>query len=142
MSNRTPRELETRQNAGRRWTPPSLLPDPNKEADYAFRWIRTSYLNQPDERNLSSKRTQGWEAVRLEDHPELQTYGKDSGNVEIGGLMLHKMPKEFVDQRNAYYDKFTRDQTAAVDATLMKENDPRMPLFSERKSTTSRGTRG
>jgi hypothetical protein len=56
--------------------------------------------------------------------------------------MLHKMPKEFVDQRNAYYDKFTRDQTASVDSTLMKENDPRMPLFSERKSTTSRGTRG
>jgi len=142
MSNRIPRELETRQNNVRRWTPPSLLPDPNAEDDYAFRWIRTAYMNQPDERNISSKRTQGWEAVKLEDHPELQTYGKDAGNVEIGGLMLHKMPKEFVAQRNAYYDKFTQDQTAAVDATLMRENDPRMPLFSERKSTTSRGTRG
>ena len=53
MSDRTPRELETRQNTVRKWAPPSLLPDPNKEADYAFRWIRTSYMNQPDERNLS-----------------------------------------------------------------------------------------
>ena len=80
MSDRTAGELETRQNTVRKWAPPSLLPDPNKEADYAFRWIRTSYMNQPDERNLSSKRTQGWEAIRLEDHPELQTYGKNGGS--------------------------------------------------------------
>jgi hypothetical protein len=79
----------------------------------------------------------GWKITR-----SFRLTEKNSGNVEIGGLMLHKMPKEFVDQRNAYYDKFTRDQTASVDSTLMKENDPRMPLFSERKSTTSRGTRG
>jgi hypothetical protein len=142
MSNRTPRELETRQNSGKRWTPPSLLPTPIDDPDHKYRWVRTSFMNQPDDRNLSSKRTQGWEAVRLEDHPELQTYGKNSGNVEIGGLMLHKTPNELVDQRNAYYKKFTADQAAAVDATLMKENDPRMPMFSERKSTTSRGTRG
>lgn len=142
MSNRTPRELETRQNSPRRWSPPSLLPDPTKEEDWAYRWVRTSFLNQADDRNLSSKRTQGWEAVRLEDHPELQTYGKNSGNVEIGGLMLHKTPREFVDQRNAYYRKMTDDQAAAVDSNLMRENDPRMPMFSERKSTTSRGTRG
>lgn len=139
MSNRTPRELETRQNTVKRWTPPSLLPDPYKETDYAYRWIRTSTLGQPDERNVSSKRTQGWEPIKLEDHPELQTYGKLVGNVEIGGLMLCKAPQEMVDQRNAYYDKMTHDQAAAVDATLMRENDPRMPLFSERKSTTSRG---
>lgn len=142
MTNRTPRELETRQNTTKRWTPPSLLPDPFKEADYAYRWIRTSTLGQSDERNVSSKRTQGWEPVKLEDHPELQTYGKHAGNVEIGGLMLCKAPQEMVDQRNAYYDKMTQDQAAAVDATLMRENDPRMPMFSERKSTTTRGTRG
>ena len=78
----------------------------------------------------------------MEDHPELQTYGKVVGNVEIGGLMLCKAPQEMMDQRNAYYEKMTHDQAAAVDATLMRENDPRMPMFSERKSTTTRGTRG
>ncbi len=139
MSNRTPRELETRQNSGKRWTPPSLLPDPMKEEGYGYRWIRYSTLNQPDDRNVSSKRTQGWEPIRLEDHPELQTYGKNSGNVEIGGLVLCKNSKEMIDQRNAYYRKMAEDQAQAVDATLMRENDPRMPLFSDRKSTTSRG---
>jgi len=139
MSNRTPRELETRQNSGKRWTPPSLLPDPMKEEGYGYRWIRYSTLNQPDDRNVSSKRTQGWEPIRLEDHPELQTYGKNSGNVEIGGLVLCKNSKELIDQRNSYYRKMAEDQAQAVDATLMRENDPRMPLFSDRKSTTSRG---
>lgn len=139
MSNRTPRELETRQNSGKRWTPPSLLPDPIKEEGYGYRWIRYSTLNQPDDRNISSKRTQGWEPIRLEDHPELQTYGKNSGNVEIGGLVLCKNSQEMIDQRNSYYRKMAEDQAQAVDATLMKENDPRMPLFSDRKSTTSRG---
>ena len=139
MSNRTPRELETRQNSGKRWTPPSLLPDPMKEEGYGYRWIRYSTLNQPDDRNISSKRTQGWEPIRLEDHPELQTYGKNSGNVEIGGLVLCKNSQEMIDQRNSYYRKMAEDQAQAVDATLMRENDPRMPLFSDRKSTTSRG---
>lgn len=139
MSNRTPRELETRQNSGKRWTPPSLLPDPLKEDGYGYRWIRYSTLNQPDDRNVSSKRTQGWEPIRLEDHPELQTYGKNSGNVEIGGLVLCKNSQEMIDQRNSYYRKMAEDQAQAVDATLMRENDPRMPLFSDRKSTTSRG---
>lgn len=139
MSNRTPRELETRQNSGKRWTPPSLLPDPIKEEGYGYRWIRYSTLNQPDDRNVSSKRTQGWEPIRLEDHPELQTYGKNSGNVEIGGLVLCKNSQEMIDQRNSYYRKMAEDQAQAVDATLMRENDPRMPLFSDRKSTTSKG---
>jgi hypothetical protein len=139
MSNRTPRDLETRQNSGKRWTPPSLLPDPIKEDGYGYRWIRYSTMNQPDDRNVSSKRTQGWEPIRLEDHPELQTYGKTSGNVEIGGLVLCKNSQEMIDQRNSYYRKMAEDQAQAVDATLMRENDPRMPLFSDRKSTTSRG---
>jgi len=110
-----------------------------KEEGYGYRWIRYSTLNQPDDRNVSSKRTQGWEPIRLEDHPELQTYGKNSGNVEIGGLVLCKNSQEMIDQRNSYYRKMAEDQAQAVDATLMRENDPRMPLFSDRKSTTSRG---
>ena len=32
-----------------------------------------------------------------------------------------------------------RQQAEAVDNSFMKQNDPRMPLFSEKKSTTSFG---
>lgn len=143
MAERTPRELETREQAVRRksWTPPSTLPNPIKEDGYAYRYIRQSILGQSDDRNMMSKQDEGWVPVKREDHPELQFSGKTSGLVEIGGLVLCKTPTEFVEQRNEWFRRHTDDQSKAVDANLMKENDPRMPMFSERKSTTSRSKR-
>jgi hypothetical protein len=140
MADRTPRDQETRATFERKksWTPPSTLPKVNKDDGYAYRWIRKSIGGKADDQNMMSKQEEGWETVRREDHPELQTPGKTNGLVEIGGLVLCKTPQEFVDQRNAHYRQITETQSASVDANLMKENDPRMPLFSERKSTTSR----
>jgi hypothetical protein len=140
MADRTPRDQETRATFERKksWTPPSTLPKVNKDDGYAYRWIRKSIGGKADDQNMMAKQEEGWETVRREDHPELQTPGKTNGLVEIGGLVLCKTPQEFVDQRNAHYRQITETQSASVDANLMKENDPRMPLFSERKSTTSR----
>jgi len=144
MSDRTPREVQSRENTVRKkaWTPPSLLPSPVKKDGMSYRWIRKTLLGQDDDRNMVSKQDEGWVPIRREEHPELQYAGKGTGSVEIGGLVLCSTPTEFVEQRNAYFRKHTDDQTAAVDANLMKENDPRMPLFSERKSTTSGSSRG
>ncbi len=143
MADRTPRDQETREQGMRKkaWTPPSLLPNPNKEDGYSYRWIRKSILGQSDDRNMMSKQDEGWVPVKREDHAELQYPGKSTGLVEIGGLVLSKTPTDFVEQRNDYVRNQTDAQTRAVDANLMKENDPRMPLCSERKSTTSRGRR-
>jgi hypothetical protein len=60
-------------------------------------------------------------------------------NIEIGGLLLCKAPEELVDQRNDYYQNMTEQQTKAIDNSFMKQNDPRMPLFNERKSSVSFG---
>jgi hypothetical protein len=60
-------------------------------------------------------------------------------NIEIGGLLLCKTPEEFVAQRNKHYSDQAEAQMVAVDNTLMRQSDPRMPLFNERKSTTSFG---
>ena len=40
--NRTPRDLETRVLAERpkQWMPPEALPEPDKQAGFAYRWIR------------------------------------------------------------------------------------------------------
>jgi hypothetical protein len=59
--------------------------------------------------------------------------------VEIGGLLLCKIPEEFVAQRKAYYAKQSQQQADAVDNSFMKQSDPRMPLFAESKATTSFG---
>ena len=140
------RELETRAVSERpqQWANPELLPEPDKQAGFAYRWIRVATLNSPDPRNLSSKLREGWEPCRLEEQPKFQLLvdpqSRYKDNIEIGGLLLCKTPEEFIEQRNAYYATQTAAQTDAVDSNLMRQSDPRMPLFKEGKSSTSRGT--
>jgi hypothetical protein len=143
--NRLARELETREVTERpkQWMPPELLPEPDKQDGFAYRWIRVSTLNAADPRNISAKLREGWEPVGLEEQPKYRLLASGDGrfkdNIEIGGLLLCKTPKEFVSQRSEYYDKQTRAQTEAVDNNLMRQSDPRMPLFRENKSSTSFG---
>ena len=96
-----------------------------------------------DPRNLSAKIREGWEPVAIEEQPKFQLLvdpdSRFKNNIEIGGLLLCKTPTEFVDQRNAYYQNQSQAQTQAVDNNLMRQSDPRMPIFNERKSTTSFG---
>ena len=144
--NRKPREIESREISERpkQWMPPELLPEPDKQPGYSYRWIRVSTLNTADPRNLSAKLREGWEPVSLEEQPKFQLLvdpaSRFKDNIEIGGLLLCKTPTEFVQQRNEFYNKQTQAQTEAVDNNLMRQSDPRMPLFNERKSTISRGS--
>lgn len=125
------------------WAPAALLPEINKEPGWAYRWIRTSMVGQADATNVSAKMREGWEPVKLSEHPELRLYAAEGArfqdSVEVGGLMLCKAPEEFVNQRQAYYNNQTQSQTEAVDNSFMKENDARMPLFSQKSSKTSFG---
>lgn len=136
------RETETRARTVRQWQPAATLPDPAPQPGYAFRWIRTAILGQPDPTNMSGKLREGWEPVKAEDHPEMMLTPNASGNLEIGGLILCKAPEELMDQRNAYYNKQNRAQMDSVNNTLFRENDPRMPLFKDHKSETSRSAFG
>ena len=80
------------------------------------------------------------------DHPDITVVTveqeKFRDNVVIGGLMLCKAPIEMVNERNDYYNQQNDSQIKSVDNNLMRENDPRMPLFNERKTkvTFGRGT--
>jgi len=142
---RTTRDLETRalQERPKQWMPPELLPEPDKQAGFAYRWIRVATLNNTDPRNLSAKLREGWEPVKLSEQPKFQLLvdpnSRFKDNIEVGGLLLCKTPEEFVGQRNEYYNNQTQAQMEAVDNNLMRQNDPRMPLFKERKSTISFG---
>ena len=143
---RANRETETRAKVERprTWAPPTLLPDPDPEAGYKFRWVRVSTMGQNDPRNVSSKLREAWEPVRAADHPEISMYldndiERYKDNIVVGGLMLCKTPTEMVDQRNSFYQKQADAQMRSVDSNFMRENDPRMPLFAERKSTVSFG---
>lgn len=143
--NRLTRELESRATSERpkQWMPAELLPEPDKQAGFAYRWIRVSTLNNADPRNLSAKLREGWEPVKIEEQPKFKLLidpnSRYKDNIEIGGLLLCKTPKEFVEQRGEYYQRQTQAQTEAVDNNLMRQSDARMPLFKERKSSTSFG---
>ena len=108
---RIDREVETRVMSERpmQWQQPELLPEPDRQAGFAYRWIRVATLNNADPRNLSAKLREGWEPVRIEEQPKFQLLADPNSrfkdNIEIGGLLLCKTPVEFVQQRNAYYAK-------------------------------------
>ena len=144
--NRLTRELDTREDAARPkvWQPASVLPEPDKQPGYDYRWVRISTLGVKDPSNLSAALREGWEPVGVEEQPKFRMLADPDSrfkdNIEVGGLLLCKAPVEFVEQRRAYYDRSTQSQTEAVDNNFMKENDARMPLFREKRTTTSFGS--
>ena len=144
--NRIMRELETRDLSERpkSWQPASTLPEPDKQPGYSYRWVRVSTLGQHDARNASSAFREGWEPVRIEEQPKFQNItdpdSRYKDNIEVAGLLLCKVPTEFMDQRRAHFEQLTHAQNESVDSNFMRENDPRMPLFSERRSKTSFGS--
>lgn len=143
--NKIRREASTRDSELRvkKWQRPETLPSPDPEPGYRFHWVRIATLGNVDAMNVSSKMREGWEPVKAEDHPEITMVAVENerfrDNVVIGGLMLCKAPDELVAERNEYYSQQAKQQIKSVDNNLMRENDPRMPLFNDRKSTVSFG---
>ena len=143
--NRLNREVETREKTTRKrhWQRPETLPSPEPEEGYAFRWIRVSSRGNVDATNVSSKLREGWEPVKAADHPEITLVSVEnerfSDNIVMGGLMLCKAPEEMIEERSEYYETQTKSQMQSVDNNLMRESDPRMPIFNDRKTKVSFG---
>lgn len=140
------RESLTRELSERpkQWVRPETLPQPDMQPGYKYRWIRLAMLGQADARNISAKLREGWEPVTIEEQPKFKLLvdptSRFKDSVEVAGLLLCKAPAELVEQRNDYFAKATQDSMEAVDNNLMRENDPRMPLYKERKSKVSFGS--
>jgi hypothetical protein len=140
---RAPRSVDNRENETRpmAWEPASILPDPEPQDGWVFRWIRTAMVGSPDNTNVSKRFREGWEPVRSADHPELQIESDhksewgDKGHIEVGGLLLCKAPQEIVQQRRDYYQRHAESQMQAVDNNYMRENDPRMPVLAPDRKT-------
>jgi hypothetical protein len=143
--NRKPRELEGRQEMQRptSWRLPDALPSPEDRPGWSHRWIRTSTLGTSDPSNISSKFREGYEPCKAEEYPELMmhasTEGRFKGNIEVGGLILCRIPAEFMDQREEHFSRQNKAQMESVDNTYMKDNDPRMSKFAERSTKVTFG---
>jgi len=143
--NRIDRELETQEKTTRKkaWTRPEVLPSPDPEPGYEFHWVRISTQGQVDATNVSSKLREGWEPCKATNHPEITMVTVENErfaeNVVIGGLMLCKAPTELIEERSSHYQQQTDAQMHSVDNSLMRENDPRMPLFNNRQTKVTFG---
>jgi hypothetical protein len=133
-STRTPRSNSTRANQARRepWKPPSMLDAPPAPEGYRHRWIRAEVMGFDDRKNVAARSREGWELVRGEDHPDFEIPtiedGKHAGVIGVGGLLLAKIPVEVVEERKEYFQSMTRNQMAAVDNDLAREQHPAMPI--------------
>ena len=140
---RAPRETRAEAERPKVWQPASTLPEPDKEAGYAYRWIRVASMGQNDPRNISSKLREGWEPVSIKEQPQFQMLvdpdSRFKDNIEVAGLLLCKAPEELMAQRKAFFASKNQSQMDSVDNNFMRENDARMPLFREKRSTTSFG---
>jgi hypothetical protein len=142
-SSRAPRETRAEAERPKVWQPASTLPEPDKEAGYAYRWVRVATMGQNDPRNISSKLREGWEPVSIKEQPQFQMLvdpdSRFKDNIEVAGLLLCKAPEELMKQRKEYFASKNQSQMDSVDNNFMRENDARMPLFREKRSTTSFG---
>ena len=144
--NRLARELDTRAVMQRpeAWRPPEVLPSPDHREGWSHRWVRTATMGSADPSNISSKFREGYEPCKAEDYPELMmhatTEGRFKGNIEVGGLLLCRIPEEFLKQRMDYYSNQNKAQMDSVDNNFLRESDPRMPLFSEKKTKVTFGS--
>jgi hypothetical protein len=144
--NRMARELDTRQEMQRpeAWRPPETLPMPNERPGWAHRYVRISTLGTADPSNISSKFREGYEPCKADEYPELMVHasaeGRFKGGIEVGGLLLCRIPSEFMAQRAHYYEQQNKAQVESVDNNFLRENDPRMPLFSEKRTKVTFGS--
>lgn len=135
------RERETRALTEETYRPPSMLPDPDPRPGWVHRWVRMSLLNAADDQNVWRMRREGWELCKREDYDEYEgMLTRGDGVIEIGGLVLCRAPEEKMKARDKYYDDINKRAMQSIDASLMKEQDSRMPLVIERKSKVSFGS--
>jgi len=116
---------------------------PGPKDGYSFHWVRVATRGNPDPTNITSKLREGWEPAKASDHPEIELVVTENerfkDNIVIGGLMLCKAPQELVEDRTDYYQEQSASQIRSVDNNLMRESDPRMPIFNDRRSKVTFG---
>ena len=146
--NRLARELDTRTTLARpeAWRPPEVLPSPDHREGWSHRWVRTSTNGVADPSNISSKLREGYEPCKGDEYPELMMHATTEGrfkcNIEVGGLLLCRIPSEFLTQRGKYYYEKNKAQMESVDNNFLSERDGRsnMALFADKKSKVTFGS--
>jgi hypothetical protein len=142
---KTSRASQTRLNSEKKkvWTPPSSLDAPPAPEGYRHRWIRAETLGFNDTKNVAASLREGYELVRADEYPETDyptsNDGKYAGVIQVGGLLLARIPEEIALQIEAYYDKQTQNKEEAINNDLMKERQAGMRFSNDSQSRVTFG---
>jgi hypothetical protein len=144
---RKPREAGSRIQQMRRperWTRPEGLPSPDDRPGWKHRWVRVSMMGSADAKNISSSFREGYEPCKADEYPEMMMHavedGRFQGNIEVGGLLLCRIPVEFLGQRAEYFEAQNKANMESVDNSFMKDSHPSMKKFSEKQTKVSFGS--
>ena len=142
---KTSRASQTREKTSHKkvWTPPSSLDAPPAPDGYRHRWIRAETLGYNYTKNVAASLREGYELVRSDEYPDsdypTSNDGKYAGVIQVGGLLLARIPEEIALQIEAYYNKQTRDKDEAINNDLMKEKQSGMSFSSDSQSRVTFG---
>jgi hypothetical protein len=110
-----------------------------------LRWIRIQIRGADDYQNVGKRQRDGWVFVTPDEVPELSTSsivregGRYAGTVVRGDVALAKMPEGRAIARREHYENKANELMNAVNSQLMSNNDSRMPIYNNSKSTVTRG---
>lgn len=142
------RSTRKEQERPKVWTPPNKLETPPPPEGTHYRWVRFNAGGEGDDANVYERYRQGYRPVMQSELGEnwmgdtlRKTHGEHmpEGTVRQGDLILMKIDKEIVRQRNAYYERQARLMQKAVDQELDGMETEHMPIIRESKTTVSRG---
>lgn len=128
------------------WRPPGNIPTPEPMPGWTLGWKRVAMRGETDSTNWSQAMQEGWRPVAPEEQPTLgflvnAVPGAASDRLEIGGLVLCKIPREIAKQRADYYNNAAQQQVKSVDSQLKNDfaGDDRVELVNERRSSFGSG---
>lgn len=112
------------------YSPPQALPMPI-EPGWVFHWIRKSSYGYLDGRNMAKRAREGFELCDPKEYPDYAKLSESKEYIEVGGLVLGKVPEELKADRDDYYARKSRNQVEAVDSNYFSLNDRGVETFKD-----------
>ena len=126
------------------WKPPSLLDAPEPRPGMVQRWVATSIQGRDTPDNVYKRMRAGWnprpaDSVKDKRYPTIN-HGQWAGSIGVEGMLLCEMPEETHKQMKDYYHGKTQEQNESIPGELdALQRNSGLPIFQERRSTTSQG---
>jgi len=126
------------------WKPPSLLDAPEARPGMVQRWVATSIQGRDTPDNVYKRMRAGWnprpaDSVKDKRYPTIN-HGQWAGSIGVEGMLLCEMPEETFGKMKDYYLGRSQEQNESIPGELdALGRNSGLPIFQERKSTTSQG---